>query len=146
MPSLDSAALPIVMVLHRGRFVSVCRTAEDFSTASSGAFRTDCFTPPYVAVDANLTRYELKAVRKVAPAGPLWGLSLMHGRRFRVEHIVASAAPTSLDELKALVCRAVQNNLNRWDSAIGIEVGDVIQEVNDARTFDGVLSALEPDP
>lgn len=142
MQTLDSAAFPVILILHKGRLATVCHTELDLGTCAAGALRTDCFAPPYLAIDAALTRFAIGGVTKLGPAGPLWGFSLMYGRRLRIRHEVTGADTITIEQLRSLLRPALRSGLTLLESG-GESAAVVVAALDKAQSFAAVVDLID---
>lgn len=70
-----------------------------------------------VVIDSACRRFPVIRVEERGSDGPFWGLSLMHGRKVRVELFYGEPEQLSLGEVQELVCKAIRRDASFYEAS-----------------------------
>ena len=115
VPDLD---FPVLCVASDG-YLGAVGDLETLETCNSRALKSGYFTGLRL-FDVGGRSWEVRDVEKVGNVPPAWGWRLLGSRIVRVRLELKGTEPVSLDELKEVVCAALEQSPDIWDEAGGL--------------------------
>jgi hypothetical protein len=112
---------------------------EGLTTCSSRGLKSGWFKKLYL-IDSACRGYPVEKVEKVGYANPFFGLSLMYGRRYRIDLQLGPAEQHDLGEVKRRVVKAMERNRSFWESGYSLE--ELKQKVGAAESVADIVALL----
>ena len=129
-----------VLTFSKGYMESVSKEAKIQQTNKT-ALKRGWFKKLYV-IDSECRKFPVERLEELGSDGPLWGLSLMHGRKVRVELFYGEPQQMKLNEVKDLVCKAMGRDSSFYEASV-LSLEEIQEKIRRSKSFEEMLEWID---